>query len=70
MDVLIIDGLRYRPHPAHFNVEQAVQAVDVLKPKMAYLTHMGHELEYDKLNSELPNHIEPAYDGLQINLED
>ena len=70
LDVLIIDGLRYRSHPAHFNVDQALEIAEILKPKMTYLTHMGHELEYNKLNSELPDNIEPAYDGLQLTLPD
>ncbi|NIP29340.1 MAG: MBL fold metallo-hydrolase [Candidatus Dadabacteria bacterium] len=70
LDVLIIDALRYRPHEAHYNVEQAVEIANELNPKMTYLTHMGHELEYEKLNKELPDNIEPAYDGLVIEIKD
>ncbi|MGH7884386.1 MAG: MBL fold metallo-hydrolase [Thermodesulfobacteriota bacterium] len=70
LDLLIIGALRYTPHPAHFNVDQAVQVVESLSPKRAIFTHMGHEIEYEKLNGELPDYIEPAFDGLKIELSD
>lgn len=70
LDVLIIGALRYNPHHAHLSIDQAVELIGSLKPKRAILTHMGHELEYEKLNSELPDYIEPAYDGMEIELDD
>lgn len=70
LELLIIGALRCRPHVAHFNVEQAVEQINRLKPKHAVLTHMGHELDYYKLKKELPNNIEPAYDGLVFELAD
>lgn len=64
--VLVIDALRFRPHPAHFNLEQALAAIDRLRPQQAYLTHMGHEMNYEKHNSMLPPHVQMAYDGLKF----
>jgi len=69
LDILIISALRYRKHPAHLNVSEAVELVKELNPKTAVLTHMGHELEYNDLLSKLPDNIEPAYDGMSFNLE-
>lgn len=69
LDLLVLSALRYRPHKAHFTVEQAVEQIDIISPKRAVLTHMGHELEYNKLNDELPDYIEPGYDGLEFELE-
>ncbi len=69
LDLLIIGALRYKPHRAHFNIEQAIDEIEKLAPKRALITHMGHELEYEKLKAELPDHIEPAYDGVEIELE-
>lgn len=66
LDVLILDALRYEPHPTHLHVSAAVQLIEQLRPRKAYLTHMSHDLEYERLKSELPPHIEPAYDGLRI----
>ncbi len=70
LDFLMLGALRYTPHRAHFSVEQAVEEIEKLKPKKAFLTHMGHELEYEELKEKLPSYIEPAYDGAQIELED
>jgi phosphoribosyl 1,2-cyclic phosphate phosphodiesterase len=65
--VLVIDALRPgKPHPAHFSLGQALEAIDRLRPRRAYLTHMGHEMEYDALMARLPAGVEPAYDGLRF----
>jgi len=64
LDVLVIDALRNDPHPAHFGLGQALDAIEKLRPKRAYLTHMSHELDYEALNPSLPPNVEMAYDGL------
>lgn len=68
LDLLIISALRYRPHPAHLNVEQAVETALKIKPRLTVFTHMGHELDYDTLLRELPDSIVPAYDGMEIEI--
>jgi phosphoribosyl 1,2-cyclic phosphate phosphodiesterase len=68
LELLIIDALRYKPHPAHLSVDQAIGVIREIKPKIAVFTHMGHELEYEKLLKELPGSIEPAYDGMEFDL--
>jgi phosphoribosyl 1,2-cyclic phosphate phosphodiesterase len=68
LDLLILSALRYREHPAHFNVEQAVEMAQKINPKLAVLTHMGHEVDYDTLLYELPDNIVPAYDGMEVEL--
>lgn len=68
LKVLILDALRYEPHPTHLSVSGAVHLIQQLNPQQAYLTHMSHELEYDRLLSELPDNVFPAYDGLRISL--
>lgn len=70
LDVLIISALRYKPHPAHLNVEQAVEVARKLSPGLTVFTHMGHELDYDTLSKELPASIVPAYDGMELLLRD
>ena len=67
LDVFVIDALRPgKPHPAHFSLEQAVAAIERVKPRQAYFTHMAHMMEYDELMRTLPKGIEPAYDGLSF----
>ena len=69
LDVWIVDALRPAPHPGHFNVEQALEQIKRFKPKRAVLTHMHFDLDYEALRRKLPAHIEPAYDGMVIELE-
>lgn len=67
LDVLVLDALRPgKPHPAHFSLEQALEAIDRLKPRQAYLTHMGHTMDHDAISATLPAHVELAYDGLSF----
>lgn len=67
LSVLVIDALRPgKPHPAHFSLDQALDAIARLRPRQAYLTHMGHEMEYETLAAKLPPGVAPAYDGLRF----
>lgn len=66
LDVLIIDALRDEPHATHFGIPQALEAIERVKPKRAYLTHISHYLEYTETNARLPAGVELAYDGLRI----
>ncbi|MGB7291866.1 MAG: MBL fold metallo-hydrolase [Thermodesulfobacteriota bacterium] len=66
LELLIIDALRYKPHPAHLGVDQAIQVIREIRPRIAVLTHMGHELDYEKLSKELPENIEPGHDGMEF----
>lgn len=69
LDVWIVDALRYREHPSHFNVEQSLVWIDRIQPSRAILTHLHSDLDYRRLKGELPPHVEPAYDGLVIEYE-
>jgi phosphoribosyl 1,2-cyclic phosphate phosphodiesterase len=66
LDVWIVDALRYTPHPSHFHLKRALDWIERLKPKRAILTHMTTDLDYEALRRELPEHVEPAYDGMVI----
>jgi len=68
LDCLVLDALRYTPHPTHFSVAQAMEVVTRLQPGMTYLTHLSHDLDYQLANARLPNNIRLAYDGLRIPL--
>ena len=65
-DTLILDALRYTSHPTHMNVEEALAFVEQIKPKRTILTNMHIDLDYEALNKQLPDNVEPAYDGLKI----
>jgi len=69
IDVLVIDALRFRPHPTHFNIEQAVQVAERLQPKQTWLTHICHDIEHETVDRELPDGVNLAYDGLAFSCE-
>lgn len=69
LDVWIVDALRTTPHPSHFHVKRALEWIDRLQPKRAILTHMTTDLDFDALRRSLPDHVEPAYDGMTIEFD-
>ena len=67
LDFLIIDCLRKDKHPSHFNYEDAINFIRLVKPKKAILTNLHVDLDYFELKKKLPKNIIPAYDGLNFN---
>lgn len=68
LDVLVLDAVRYKAHPNHFNMEQALVAAARIGARKTYFTHLSHDYDHDKVNAELPNGIELAYDGLRLSI--
>jgi phosphoribosyl 1,2-cyclic phosphate phosphodiesterase len=68
LEFLIIDCLWYRKHSAHFNLEQVMNFVKLIKPKKTILTNMHSDLDYDVLKEILPKNIIPGYDGITMTL--
>lgn len=68
LEVWIVDALRYRPHPSHFSLSDALSWIERIKPRRAILTNLHADLDYETLRKELPPHVEPAYDGMTIAL--
>lgn len=66
VEVLILDALRRRKHPTHFNVDEALAVVARLSPSRTYFTHMCHDLPHAATCSSLPAGVELAYDGLIV----
>ena len=52
----------------HINLEEALEWINLIKPERAFLTHMGTRMDYDTLCRELPSHIRPVYDGMEIDV--
>jgi len=66
LDVLVIDGLQFHPHPTHFSIEQALQAARRIGAPRTYLTHIAHSVSHEKTSKTLPSGVELAYDGLRV----
>lgn len=64
VDTLIVGAVRYEPHESHFGVWQALELVERLKPRQSFLTHLSHGIDHETLESELPQDVHAAYDGL------
>lgn len=69
LDVLVLDALRYRHHPTHMTVDQAIEQIEQIKPRQAYLTHIAHDISHADLESKLPDNIHLGYDGLRVSCE-
>jgi phosphoribosyl 1,2-cyclic phosphate phosphodiesterase len=69
LDVLFLDGLRYKPHPTHSTIQRSLGYVERLKPRRTFLTHICHDLGHARAESLLPEHVRLAYDGLEIVVE-
>jgi phosphoribosyl 1,2-cyclic phosphate phosphodiesterase len=69
LDLWIIDGLRYAPHPSHFSVSDALSWIGRFKPRRAVITNMHSDLDYEALREALPPDVVPGYDGMKLTLE-
>ena len=67
LEVLVLGALQRDPHLAHYNLEQALEVTEKIRPKRAYFTHISHRLGLQReVDALLPAHVKLAYDGLQL----
>ena len=69
LDYWIVGCLLNEPHPTHAHVEKIIAWAEILKPRHVILTHMCPRLDYATLRSTLPHNIEPAYDGMVLQID-
>ncbi len=68
VDVLVLDALRFSPHPTHLSIEQALAVVDRVKPRQTYFTHIAHDVSHAEVDATLPKGVNLAYDGLLVKI--
>ena len=68
LDTLVLDAVRYRPHPNHFHWDRAVEWAERLAPRITYFTHLCDDYDHGPVEAGLPSHLRLAYDGLRIPL--
>jgi len=66
LNYLVLDCLKIDKHPSHFNLDEALNLINITKPKKAILTNLHTDLDYFELKRKLPKNIIPAFDGLSF----
>lgn len=66
VDTWIVDCFQRQAHKTHANLEQVLAWADRLQPRRVVLTHMGHDVDWAWLTARLPSHVQPAHDGLVL----
>lgn len=69
LKVLVINALREEAHATHFNLQEALDFVNLIKPVKTYLTHISHIMGFHEIvQQKLPKDVFLAYDNLEITL--
>jgi phosphoribosyl 1,2-cyclic phosphate phosphodiesterase len=66
VEVLVLNALFRTDHPTHLSFDQAIEVARTIGAARTYLTHLTHDHAHADLESELPDGIYPAFDGLQV----
>ena len=69
VEVWVVDCLQERANVAHSHLEQTLSWIARVKPKRAILTHMNHTVDYATWKAKLPKGVEPAYDGMVLEID-
>lgn len=71
IDTLVINALRWQSHSSHYSVSEALELIERVAPRQAFITHMSHHIGlHSQLESRLPQGVYPAYDGLRVEIDD
>jgi phosphoribosyl 1,2-cyclic phosphate phosphodiesterase len=69
LKVLVVNALREELHDSHFNLQEALDFIALVKPEKAYITHISHILGFHaEVQKELPDNVFLAYDNLEITI--
>ena len=68
LDVLILDGVRYKPHPNHYHFDRALEVAAQIGAKTTYFTHLSHDYDHDVVEKNLPPGVHLAFDGLRLSI--
>ena len=69
LKVLVVNALREEPHATHFNLQEALDFISLIKPEKAYLTHISHIMGFhEEVEKRLPENVYLAYDNLEITI--
>jgi phosphoribosyl 1,2-cyclic phosphate phosphodiesterase len=69
VEILIVDAMRYRPHPTHAHLERTLEWIRRIGPQRAFLTNLHVDMDYAEVDRVTPSHVKPCHDGLVINVD-
>jgi phosphoribosyl 1,2-cyclic phosphate phosphodiesterase len=69
VEVLIVDAMRFRAHPTHAHLDRALEWIERVRPKRAFLTNLHVDMDYAELDRLTPAHVRPCHDGLAIEVD-
>jgi phosphoribosyl 1,2-cyclic phosphate phosphodiesterase len=69
IEVLIVDAMRFRPHPTHAHLDRALEWISRIAPRRAFLTNLHVDMDYAELDRVTPDHVRPCHDGLVIEVD-
>jgi phosphoribosyl 1,2-cyclic phosphate phosphodiesterase len=69
VEVLVLSALRWRPHPTHYSVDEALEVAARIGARRTLFTHIAHEVEHGELERKLPKGVEVGHDGLVVELD-
>jgi phosphoribosyl 1,2-cyclic phosphate phosphodiesterase len=67
--VLVMSALWWRTHPTHQSIPEALEVAGAIGAERTYLTHLSHETGHRALLEQLPPGVEPAFDGLTVEID-
>lgn len=68
IDTWIVGCLTYDPHPTHAHLAKVLEWIERVRPRRAILTHMTAGMDYETLRKRLPGNVEPAWDGMVVDV--
>jgi phosphoribosyl 1,2-cyclic phosphate phosphodiesterase len=69
VEVLIVDAMRFRPHPTHAHLDRALEWIERVGPKRAFLTNLHVDMDYAEVDRLTPPHVQPCHDGMVIEVD-
>lgn len=70
VEVLVVDAMRFRPHPTHAHLERTLEWIERIRPARAFLTNLHVDMDYAEVDRLTPPHVHPCQDGMTIDVKD